>query len=150
MPSVPTFLLRARRNLVFASTCALLAGCGGSDGGAEACVELPSSCGPEFNPTFNEVYTRVIEPSCARGTGSVCHAAEGRQGDLDLSDPDVAYGMLLGETRSALVRPGDAACSPLTARLRATDPDLLMPPGQPLRPATLCAIERWIEEGAAR
>lgn len=140
---------RWRSGLALLAAASITA-CGGSEDPAEACVEVPDSCGPEFNPTFDEVYARVLEPSCVRGTGSVCHASDGAQGDLVLEDPDVAYAMLSGATHRRLVVAGDPACSPLVARLRATDPSRLMPPGQALRPATLCAIERWISDGATR
>jgi hypothetical protein len=46
--------------------------------------------------------------------------------------------------------PGDAAASPLLARVSAQDPDERMPPeGEPLSAAEIDVLRRWIDEGAS-
>jgi hypothetical protein len=81
-----------------------------------------------------------------------CHGATGNQGNLTLSDPNAAYDALLGVgSPHARVIPGDAACSPLMARLTSSDPNVRMPKdGVPLAAGVVCAVQNWISQGASR
>ena len=114
------------------------------------CVQLDATCSPLYEPTFDNVYEQTLVQSCGVGGGS-CHSAEGGQGGMVFADPDDSWEMLtedLGEI--SWVIPGDASCSPLIQVLHSEDPALLMPPGNPLSDAELCAIEQWIDAGAER
>ncbi|MFT3769240.1 MAG: hypothetical protein QM820_27695 [Minicystis sp.] len=82
-------------------------------------------------------------------SGASCHAAEGNQGGLAFTDADTAYALLLGQSGEARVSAGDT-CSELMARLDATDPGALMPPGAQLSEAERCAVATWIRNGAKR
>lgn len=137
--------------------CLCVLGCGGGDdgddGGSELrCIEsLPEDCTPGFDPTWNNVYTHVVRQSCGGvGSGTSCHAAEGKQGGLELSSSDVALRALLGMTDDKpRVIEGDPSCSILMERLETSDPKLRMPLGTgPLPAATRCAVQQWIELGA--
>ena len=118
-------------------------GCGGDD-----CVDIDLSCTPQYEPTFDNIYTNTFLPRCGL-PGSVCHAAEGARGGLVLDDPDTAYNLLV-ESADARVTPGDASCSELTRRIDLNGPGPRMPPGDMLDPGVICAIEQWIEAGAPR
>ena len=48
------------------------------------------------------------------------------------------------------VVPGDPACSQVIQRMHHEDPALIMPPGPGLSDAEICAVQKWIEQGAAR
>lgn len=127
----------------------LASGCGG-DEPATACVQgLDLTCAPLYSPTFDQVFTRTLQPSCAL-SGASCHASEGAMGGLVLADADAAYASLLGQNgEKSRVVAGDAACSLLVERLDATG-DAVMPPGAPLADAERCAVAQWIQNGAKR
>jgi hypothetical protein len=129
---------------------ALLA-CGCSDGEpARACVEtLDLACAPLYSPTFDQVYARTLQPTCALA-GANCHASEGAMGGLAFADPDAAYDALLGQSgKAARVVAGDAVCSVIVERLYAAGAQA-MPPGSPLADAERCAVVQWIQNGAKR
>lgn len=136
------------RPLLFLALAApLVCSCGAEP---STCVEaLDLSCKPLYAPTFDQVYAHTLAATCAQ-SGASCHAAAGAQGGLVLDDPDVAYARLTEGGADALVLPGDAACSPLVARIEATDAARVMPPGSPLAAAERCAVEQWIQDGAKR
>lgn len=118
------------------------------------CVEgLPADCAPEYPATFEQVHARTLAPSCAVA-GGACHAADGKQGGLDLSDVEGAFLALTQapatSASGARVVPGDAACSLLVRRIESARLDEVMPPGAPLREGVRCAIRTWIDEGAPR
>jgi hypothetical protein len=123
-----------------------------------ACVELPfdpGSCAPLYPPTFDDVFDQTLSDSCAP-QGSYCHSTPGSSGadahDLVFADADQAYEALMGDVDGRpFVDPSTPECSVLLVRL-ATDNDCLrMPKGEtPLGAAELCAIARWIDEGADR
>ena len=120
----------------------------------EACLDpLPEDCTPEYPATFADVHARTLVPSCAVA-GGACHASDGQQGGLDLSEIEAAYAALTqAEAFSEAgprVRGGDAECSLLVRRIESTMISNMMPPGAPLREGTRCAIATWIREGAAR
>jgi Planctomycete cytochrome C len=134
------------------------AACGGDDGEDSVdlpCVaDLPATCAPAFTPTWTNVYANVVRQSCGGvGSGTSCHAPEGKQGGLELSSSDISYASLLGELDGRpRVLPGDPACSILMERLETDDEELRMPGGesQPLSAATRCAVQQWIEQGAEK
>src|ERR1700748_3373661 len=68
------------------------AGCGGP----ECVADVPASCSPLYTPTFDQIYTRTLAPTCAL-SGAACHAPEGAQGGLVFAGADASYAMLLGE-----------------------------------------------------
>ena len=125
--------------------------CSGHDhGDIPATVSLSPDCDTAFTPTFTEVSERVLRPTCSAG-GSACHSTEGAQGGLKLESPDDAYGMLVeGVGGHNLVVPGNAESSELMVRIETTGEEWSMPPGSQLDAGERCAIQKWIEAGAAR
>jgi hypothetical protein len=114
---------------------ALLGACQGYD-----CVEVPETCTPEFEPTFDALYTNTFT-SCA--LAEACHGS-GSSNGLDLGpDADSAWGALVEHD---YVIPGEPGCGEVSVRLG----DGVMPPGAPLSEAELCAVRTWIAEGALR
>ena len=138
---------------------AALAACSSSSSNdspsGSACVAVPSAdCKPLVDPpTFDAIYTQILQPSCASG-GVSCHgAASGTS--LSFGDVDQAYAMftrreLVGEGDAARVLPHDAACSPLMKRIMADDPAVRMPRGSQLSEPETCAVTKWIANGAPR
>ncbi len=127
------------------------AGCGESDKG-EVCVPVDAGaanvpCTPLYEPSFDQVFARTLQPTCAK-SGVSCHSTRGRQGGLAFDDADEAYRMMLDETRT--VRAGDPSCSSLVGRIVATTGDVRMPPGRSLDIGEQCAIVQWIANGARR
>lgn len=132
---------------------ALVVGLGASCGaGADECISLPETCSPTLSTDYNTIYSSVFSTSCGTATGVMtCHGSAGNQGGLSLSEPNAAYSALLSGAPHARVVPGDPACSPLMARLTASDPNVRMPKNSaPLGEGVLCAIQSWIREGASR
>ena len=119
----------------------------------ESCVEVsPATCTPLYAPAYSEVFARTLKPACGQGTTS-CHAAAGAQGGLVFADADASYEMLTAtspRTGRPRITAGNAGCSLLVTRLESTRADVQMPPGAPLSAGERCAIERWIQDGAAR
>ena len=119
--------------------------CGGED--PNACVTPPASdCATAYPATFTNIHARTIVRSCTLA-GTACHAPEGAQGGMVLSELDGAYRALVDGGR---VIPGDPACSLLSIRVESSDPARVMPPGAPLRAGERCAIATWIRAGAPR
>lgn len=108
------------------------------------CTELSAGCAPLYAPTFDELFTRTLKPTCAQGGGS-CHGPGGAQGGLVFDDADTAHDLL----RSRLVA-GDPACSEIVVRTHVAGQPWSMPPGQPLSEGERCVIRQWIELGAMR
>jgi len=112
-----------------------------------SCLEtLPSSCTPQYLPTFENVYKNTFSKSCAGG-GSSCHADTNHHGGLDFSSQETAY-ETIAKPDLGLVVAGDPDCSELMIRLESTTSGIAMPPGAPLSPEEKCAIMMWIEQGA--
>ncbi len=75
-----------------------------------------------------------------------CHGPQRHEGGLRL---DVRSLARRGGDSGPVILPGDAAGSVLVERLRSSDTDLRMPAeGEPLEPAQIEAIARWIDQGA--
>ena len=109
-------------------------------GGGYDCVEVPASCTPEFEPTFDAMYANTFT-TCA--LSAPCHG-QGSANGLDLGpDADSAYEALLGHD---YVVPGEPGCGEVSIRLGSGE----MPPGAPLSEAELCAVRTWIADGAER
>jgi hypothetical protein len=90
---------------------------------------------------FNRDIRPLLSDNCFH-----CHGPDAghRQADLrlDLRDEAVAAGAIV---------PGRSADSPLVERIRATDPDVVMPPPdshKTLTAAQQALLARWIDEGA--
>lgn len=133
---------------------AALQACGDDGGGGAAgtsgggCLPpLDLECTPRYPPEFDEIYERLIEPTCS---AAACHG-EGRAGNLMFGDADAAHARLLNDDVShPLVIPGDPECSLLVKRLESDDLDFVMPARSPLDEDELCAIRQWVESGAER
>lgn len=111
-----------------------------------ACVKVDTSCAPLYAPTYDEVFTRTLAPTCGK-SGVSCHSTTGHQGGLAFEDADTAF-RLLGER--GVVRAGDPACSEIVRRVTATDGNVRMPPGISIPAAEQCSIIQWIANGAKR
>jgi hypothetical protein len=134
-----------------------IAGCDGGSSAPEppACVEIDATgCSPLYPPTFDDVLTRTLVPSCASGGGS-CHANASALGAADhgffVDDTDATHARLVEDRGDAtFVVAGDAACSQVIVRLLVDDDDLRMPPGSQLSATEVCSVAQWIEQGAVR
>jgi hypothetical protein len=121
------------------------------------CVELSfdvETCAPLYQPTFDNVWTSSLDGNCT-SFGSACHAdseASGAKNGLVFADADGAHVALMGESEGRpLVDPEDPACSVLMVRLAVDIDRFRMPPGRdPLPENELCAIAKWMAEGAER
>ena len=128
--------------------------CGGKDPlPAPACVtNLATTCSPQYDPpTFDTIYAKILNPTCATGTGT-CHTGDAHEAGLTFINADASYALLLGKNGAPVrVVPNDAACSLIVERLTAKDPTFHMPPGPTsVTPGELCTIVKWINAGAAR
>ncbi len=148
-----------RRTIEIAVGVALLGAC--SSGGAQSadastdppCVTgLTATCSATYDPpTFDTIFTSILQPNCAVGTGT-CHTSDFEAGGIAFADESTAYATLLGTSGgTAFVLPKDPSCSTLMKRLESDDPSYHMPRGPTfLSPGDLCTIVQWISEGAAR
>jgi hypothetical protein len=141
------FVLRSRPALVvlgaLVTSLSLAVGCSGDD--ADSCLaDLPSECSPLYPPTFHDVYTRTLKPTCAL---SGCHAPSSAEGGLSIGTEDETYARLRDQ---GFVQANDPACSKVVERIANPDAAEAMPPGAPLSAATQCSIITWIREGAKR
>lgn len=128
---------------------AAMSGCSSSDEEPmPGCIELTPSCAPLYAPTFDELFTRTLRPTCGQA-GSSCHAAEGANGDLVFADANQAYAALTSGEKPRVV-PGDPACSEIVVRTHRAGEPWSMPPGQALSEGEQCVIRQWIEQGALR
>ena len=134
-----------------------VAGLAGSGGGCSVepeaeegpCVVLDADCEPLYEPTFEQVFSRTLQPTCGAGNRT-CHSADGAQGGLIFAEMDASYDGLLGEAGGGpQVIPGDAECSSMMRRLETSGPSA-MPPGDRLSAAERCSVGLWIRNGAPR
>ena len=132
-----------------------LAGCtSGSSGPAGlSCVTgLTTSCAATYTPpVFDTIFSGILQPNCAVGTGT-CHTSDFRAGGLAFESANASYAALLGAGGgTAFVVPHDPGCSALMERLESTDPAYHMPKGSTfLSAGDRCTIVQWISGGAAR
>lgn len=114
-----------------------------SEGEQTACVTMNLDCRPLVAPpTFDAIYTNILQPTCAAG-GGPCHNSGA--GNLDMRSADVAYAAL-----ASRIDPSTIGCSTLARRLETTDEAFRMPPGSKLSEPQLCAIRQWMAQGAMR
>ena len=131
-----------------APLCLLMLGTVAGCGPSNACAQnVATDCTPLYEPTFDNLYTNTLHPTCALPGGS-CHATEGHMGGLSFDDANTAYALLLGAAGG--VMPGNAACSLVVERVLSTDPRRSMPPGKSLSVAEQCVFVRWAQQGARR
>lgn len=100
-------------------------------------------------PTFNEIFTRTLQPSC--GSNASCHAGANAQHGLHLDDEATAYRDLMAENAAgttARVIPNDVKCGELIVRLETPNEPWTMPKGDHLPENVLCVIRHWIADGA--
>lgn len=124
----------------------VLTGCPAKTDAARCTTPPPESCAPLYTPTFHELFTRTLAPTCGL-PGSSCHGSDGRQHGLAFVDEQEAYDLL---TSKGLVHAGDPACSEMMFRVMSSDPNENMPPGKALDPGAKCVIRQWIANGAKR
>jgi hypothetical protein len=137
--------------VVFTRHCALaalplvvLAACSGDD--SPTCLQnLDEQCQPLFQPTYAEIYSRVLEPTC--GVGARCHSAEGARAGLVFADEASSHDQLL---QLGYVTPGDPSCSVLVRRIEGEGIQMPPLPADKLLEGERCAIEKWIANGAER
>lgn len=117
----------------------VLAGCSGEP----ACLDLPESCTPQYEPTFDAVYANTVSTTCAL---SGCHGQGSASGGLAMgATADEAWTALQG-----YVDPDAPLCSELLLHLEPAGNGGIgdMPPGDPLAEEERCAIRGWIAAGA--
>ena len=111
---------------------------------AAAVALLAVGCGGASDdrpPNWSFISATITEPSCATVN---CHSQFTQRAGLDLSARDVGYYTL---KNGFYVIPGDSMDSSLTFVLNASG-SLRMPPDNPLPPADIQLIEKWIDMGA--
>lgn len=102
-------------------------------------------------PTFEQVFTQVIAPSCL---SSGCHVQPVPAGGLKLEEHEAYLNLT---TRSslygfgALIAPGEPENSEMFRRITGTRsgfPVMPQPPNNPLSQEKIDLVRRWIEGGA--
>src|SRR5580698_2618939 len=106
-----------------------LTGCTGQSSAPDVpCVSgLTTSCAATYAPpTFDTIFSDILQPNCAVGTGT-CHTSDFAAGGIVFEDAGAAYDTLLGEHGGTpYVLPGDPGCSTLMKRLESSDPSYHM------------------------
>ncbi|MFO0867803.1 MAG: PSD1 and planctomycete cytochrome C domain-containing protein [Pirellulales bacterium] len=95
-------------------------------------------------------YNRDIQPLLAEHCLH-CHGRDDGSRKAGLRLDDRAAALKGGESDGPAIVPGQPDQSSLLARVRSTDPDVVMPPPQerkPLRPADIEKLRQWIQQGA--
>jgi mono/diheme cytochrome c family protein len=91
-------------------------------------------------------YATQIQPLFAQNC-TKCHGAEHQKGGLRLDRRDAA--LRGGDSTDHVLVPGKSVKSDLLARLRSSDPDVMMPPKGKRVPADQVALlAKWIDAGA--
>src|SRR5580704_19177370 len=108
-------------------------------GGTALLAQSPDRSGFEF---FEKKIRPVFVTRCY-----VCHSAAAPkvQGGLQLDSRDL---LRKGGNSGSPITPGDPDASLLIRALRYSDPNLKMPPGQPLAPDVVADFEQWVRMGA--
>src|SRR5262245_41142590 len=128
--------MRTPRLLEVAGAALLLAMPGGP--ARAAALGAAEGSGPDFGREVGP----ILAGSCVRG-----HSAAAPQGQLRL---DSAEALRKGGASGPVVVAGRPAESPLFLRLTLTDAAKRMPwMSEPLKPAEIETLRRWIEAGAA-
>jgi hypothetical protein len=127
---------------VLAAGLAILpAGCASDS--IPSCVKVDTACAPLYAPTFENVYTNTLKPTCGSDAVS-CHSAQGRQGGVNFASAGQAYDSLL----AGQVKRGDPGCSPMIVATSSVGASYQMPPGDPVSVAERCALVQWVQAGA--
>jgi mono/diheme cytochrome c family protein len=96
--------------------------------------------------TYNQHIRPILADNCFSCHGS---DAQHRKAKLRL---DLFEGATRDHNGTRAIVPGDLANSDAWVRITSTDPDEIMPPSDshknPLKPAQIALIKRWIEQGA--
>lgn len=103
-------------------------------------TELDSACLPQYQPTFQNVYSNTIMVDCGYNKGA-CHSDSGDSG-LSFADMQSAYDGLV-----AHVKANNAQCSELIVRTHDSGQDYTMPPDKPLAESERCALLQWVLAG---
>ncbi len=92
-------------------------------------------------------YTRHVQPILAKHCYA-CHGPDEAASGLILSDRDSAVGA--SDSGLTAIIPGDPDASELISRISTDDEFDRMPPeGDPVPPASIDVLRRWIDQGAA-
>ena len=92
-----------------------------------------------------ELFERHVRPQLLEHC-TACHGPEQQESSLRL---DSREAMLAGGTRGPAVVPGNSNESLLIRAIRHAESDLQMPPeAEPLEPAAIDKLARWIDQGA--
>ncbi len=103
------------------------------------------SCSSSLRADDQVDYLKQIKP-VLRERCFACHGALKQEAGLRL---DTAALAIKGGESGAVIKPGDAAASPLLKRVTATDESERMPPeGEPLKPEQIEALRNWITQKA--
>jgi hypothetical protein len=111
---------------------------------------LTPDCAATYSPaTFASIFTGILQPNCAVGTGT-CHTPDFAAGGVVFAAQTGAYDVLLATGGgTAFVVPDNPGCSILMERLESSDPNFHMPRGTTfLSSGDLCTIVQWISAGA--
>jgi hypothetical protein len=118
-----------------------------SSGGPPECVDTPADAASLTEPSVERMGGYIFRPSCSY---SSCHGGPTPSAGLDLMAEDLEA-ELLGHTTASgapLVRPGDAANSPLYQRISECSPEggAHMPLNAPtlMEPALVAMVRDWI------
>jgi mono/diheme cytochrome c family protein len=115
-------------------------------GSLAALVFLPPAGGQDAAKDAVDFVTQ-IEPLLSQNCHK-CHGPDHQKGGLRLDRRDAA--LRGGDSTDHVLVPGKSARSDLIARLRSSDPDLMMPPkGKRLPREQVDLLSRWIDAGAA-
>ncbi|WP_373651403.1 DUF1549 domain-containing protein [Schlesneria sp. DSM 10557] len=90
-------------------------------------------------------FVRDIQPILASRCVD-CHGEKSSKSGLRL---DVKSTALAGGDSGTVIVPGESSRSQLLERIRSTEADRMPPEGDPLSPAEIELIQRWIDQGAA-
>jgi hypothetical protein len=120
-----------------------LTGCSACETPPPECTTtaLDPACLPQYQPTFQNVYSNTIQQDCGSSEGS-CHGSSDSDSGLSFADAPTAYQALVDH-----VKAGDAACSELVVRTHDTGQDYSMPPDEPLGESERCALLQWVLAG---
>lgn len=90
-------------------------------------------------------YLKQVKP-ILRKRCYACHGALKQEGGLRLGTAALA---IKGGHSGTAIKPGDAAASLLLERVSATEEvERMLPEGEPLKPAQIAALKRWIAQQA--
>ncbi len=117
-------------------------GCSSPNKSGSCKAPAPTDCAQLYDPTYEQVFTRTLQPTCAAG-GASCHGA-GKGGFL-IDNIDDTYSRI--STRLVASKP---ECSEVVDRTYSTETGYAMPPGAQLSEAERCSIVKWIAAGAKR